>query len=186
MASGYRRIARVAKAHGTKGEVVAVPAGGLPPVLAEGLEVCVVPPALKGPRWHVVEDVETESSGQLVSLSGISDLGSARSLAGTWLLAREADLPRDLAAHDAERLEGREVEDERLGSLGHITDVMFGPANDVWVVESDRGETLIPVVDACVLDVPSAGPISVRVPRGLAPWDVGSDLGASEGEGRCS
>lgn len=186
MASGYRRIARVAKAHGTKGEVVAVPAGGLPPVLAEGLEVCVVPPALKGPRWHVVEDVESEASGQLIALSGVTDLGSARELAGKWLLARESDLPRDLAAHDAERLEGREVEDERLGSLGHITEVMFGPANDVWVVESDRGETLIPVVDAYVTDVPSSGPIPVSIPRGLAPWDDGSDLDTSEGEGLCS
>lgn len=167
------------KAHGTKGEVVAVPAGGLPPVLDEGLHVAVVPPALKGSRWHEVVDVESSPAGQLVSLSGVDDLGAARELAGKYLLAKESDLPEDLAMHDLELLVGLEVVDERLGALGTIEEVMMGPANDVWVVRGERGETLVPVVEDIVLGLETEeGPAVTNLPVGLAPWDTG--------EGSCS
>ena len=161
------------KAHGTKGEVVAVPAGGLPPVLTEGLRVAVVPPALKGSRWHTVREVESSAAGQLVSLSGIGDIGAAREVAGKYLLAAEADLPEDIAMHDMEFIIGLEVEDERLGLLGTIEEVMVGPANDVWVVRGERGETLVPVVDDIVLGLEGEdGPVITNVPTGLAPWDT--------------
>lgn len=174
MATGYRVIARVAKAYGSKGEVVAVPAGGLPPLLSEGLQVAVVPPELKGSRWHTVEAVETSGAGQLVALSGVEDIGAARAIAGKSLLAAERDLPADLAAHDPERLVGRVVTDARLGSLGTITDVMLGPANDVWVVTGERGETLVPAVPQIVGEVTyGEAPIEVRLPVGLAPGDDG-------------
>ena len=173
MAAGYRLIARVVKAHGTKGEVVAVPADGLPPVLDEGLRVAVVPPALKGSRWHEVLDVESSPSGQLVSLSGVSDLGSAKTLAGKYLMAAEADLPEDISVHGVEQLMGREVVDERLGLLGQIEEVMVGPANDVWVIQGELGETLVPVVEEMLGGVDEDGVIYVNIPIGLAPWDTG-------------
>lgn len=174
MAAGYRRIARVAKAHGTHGEVVAVSVDGLPAVLKPGLRVCAVPPRLRGDRWHVVEDVETSDAGQLVTLSGVESLGEARELVGSWLLAAEADLPEGLAAHDARGLRGREVRDARLGLVGTIEDVLYGPANDVWVVRGRAGETLVPVVDAIVGRVDyGGGPIRVDLPVGLVPGDEG-------------
>lgn len=173
MALGFRKIARVAKAHGSRGEVVAVPVCGLPPLLTRGLPVCVVPPQLKGPRWRTVEHAGQASPGQLVTLSGVCGLAQARALAGRYLLARERDLPSDLASHDPMRLIGREVVDERLGSLGSIEEVMRGPANDVWVVRGGAvGEVLIPVVTDVVGDVPPEGPIGVRVPHGLVGDDA--------------
>ena len=69
---------------------------------------------------------------------------------------------------------GRLVVDERLGELGRITEVMSGPANDVWVVDGERGETLIPVVEEMIVDFePGDSPIGVSIPAGLAPWDTG-------------
>ena len=175
VAAGYRLIARVVKTHGTKGEVVAVPAGGLPPVLSAGLRVAVVPPALKGKRWHKVVDVETSPAGQLVALSGIRSLGDASELTGKYLIAVEDDLPDDLELHDPQQLCGREVVDGRLGLLGTIDEVMVGPANDVWVVQGDLGETLVPVVEEMLDGVDEDGTIYVNIPVGLAPWDDGSD-----------
>lgn len=175
MAADYRRIARVAKAHGTKGEVVTVPVDGLPPLLSEGLRVAVVPPALKGSRWHEVRDVRSSDAGQLVRLSGVSDLGAARELAGKWLLAAEGDLPEDFAWMDLADIVGREVIDDRLGSLGTVEEVMVGPANDVWVVRGERGETLVPAVPDIVIDLPDEGAIRTSVPVGLVPGDTGSE-----------
>lgn len=68
---------------------------------------------------------------------------------------------------------GREVVDERLGLLGQIEEVMVGPANDVWVVQGELGETLVPVVEEMLRGVDEDGVIYVSIPVGLAPWDTG-------------
>lgn len=167
MRDRYRVIARVEKSHGRTGEVVTVAVHGLPPLVREGLEVFVVPPRLKGPRSYVVKRVSEGAHGQLVSLSGVTGINEADGLCGRYLLAREKDLPDDVALHDAEALFGREVTDESLGFLGTIEEVMVGPANDVWVIEGPFGEVLVPVVEDVVLEVPDTGAIGVRVPSGL-------------------
>ena len=163
MRERYRCIARVQKSHGKRGEVVAVPVHGLPAVLAEGLDVCVVPPRLKGDRWFTVESCfDDDREGSLIALSGVDDIGSAKELVGRYLLAREADLPEDLDLHDVDRLIGREVEDASVGLRGQIREVMRGVANDVWVIDADGEEVLLPVVEHVVAAVPEDGPIPVN------------------------
>lgn len=171
MRDRFRVIARVQKAHGRRGEVVTVPVHGLPPLVREGLEVAVVPPALTGSRWHVIASCEGDDrAGQLVGLSGVSTIDEAEGLAGKVLLARVADLPEDLALHDPERLVGREVRDRASGVSAVIAEVMTGPANDVWVLRGALGEALVPVIDEVVSSVPDEGPVSVTLPAGLE-WD---------------
>ncbi len=170
MRERYRTIARVVKAHGRRGEVVTVSVHDLPSLVREGLEVAVLPPELLGPRWRMVTSCGSDDrGGQLVGLSGVGDIASAEGLVGKYLLARRSDLPDDLDLHDPRALLGREVVDGRLGALGTIDEVMRGPANDVWVVRGELGETLLPVVDAVVGMPPDEGPIPVRVPAGLEP-----------------
>ena len=171
MRERYRVIARVEKSHGQAGEVVTVAVHDLPPLVREGLEVFVVPPRLKGPRSHVVTRVSEGPHGQLVSLSGVNGIDGADVLRGRFLLAREEDLPDDVALRDAEALLDREVVDNLLGYLGTISEVMVGPANDVWVIDGPFGEVLVPVVDEVVVEVPDAGPIIVSVPSGLVDGD---------------
>lgn len=151
------------------------PAAGLPLLLVCGLRVAAVPPALYGNRWHEVQTVRTDGAKQLVALSAVSSLGQAHELVKCWLLASEADLPTNLAWHDASRLVGREVADERLGALGHIEEVLEGPANDVWVVRGPYGEVLLPAVPEIVCDLPDVGPVCVVAPHGLIPGDQDTD-----------
>ena len=165
MRDRFRVIARVQKAHGRRGEVVTVPVHGLPSVVREGLSVAVVPPPLRGERWHEVVSVSGDSrSGSLVALSGVTTIEDAEALVGAHLIARAEDLP------DPERLVGRVVRDARDGAVGVIEEVMTGPANDVWVVRGERGELLVPVVDAVVREVAPEGEIAVTPPQGLA-WE---------------
>ncbi|WP_321972692.1 16S rRNA processing protein RimM [Paratractidigestivibacter sp.] len=162
MRERYRCIARVQKSHGKIGEVVAVPVHGLPAVLAEGLDVCVVPPRLKGERWKTVESCfEDNREGSLIHLSGVDGIDEAKALVGRYLLARESDLPDDIDLHDVDRLLGREVADERLGLSGRITEVMRGVANDVWVIDAGGEELLLPVIERVVMEVPEQGAITV-------------------------
>ncbi len=162
----YRVIARVVKAHGKKGEVVTVPVHGLPSLMHAGLSVCIVPPRLNGPRWRKVESVGSDSRGELVKLSGIDDLNAADALVDRFLLVKAEDLPADIAFLDREALIGRSVEDEERGSLGEICEVMYGPANDVWVIRGSYGEVLLPVIPDVVDEIPASGPIMVHAPAG--------------------
>ena len=171
MRDRFRCIARVEKTHGRRGEVVTVPVHGLPSLVREGLEVAVVPPALRGSRWHVVAACAADGRhGSLVALDGVRDLDAAESLVGRFLLARVSDLPDDLSLHDAGRLVGRTVRDAETGDEGVIDEVMTGPANDVWVVRGERGELLLPVIEQVVSSVPETGAIEVSVPAGLV-WE---------------
>lgn len=174
MALGYRRIARVAKTHGIKGEVVAVPAGDLPAVLTPGLEVCIVPPALAGSRFHEVLDVETSDAGQLISLSDISSTSEAHEIVGKYLLAKEEDLNSELLDEkDAfDDLLGLEVIDERLGLLGVADSWMLGSVQDILVVSSDKGETLIPWVEELIWLSDDESHLECELPRGLVSWDT--------------
>ena len=163
----YRSIARVEKTHGKRGEVVTVAAHGLPLVLDVGMEVFPVPPALKGPRSYRVNSCDDGPTGQLVSFSGVETIDAASALVGKELLVREEALPASFALHDVERLVGREVSDQTLGTFGSIDEVLQGAANDVWVVHGPYGEVLVPVVDVFVLSVRNGGPIEVALPAGL-------------------
>lgn len=172
MAQGYRVIARVVKTHGIKGEVVAVPANGLPPVLSQGLEVAIVPPALRSDRWHSVKSVETSEAGQLVSLTGINNTSEAHELVGRYLLAKSDGLEAVAEQDDLEELVGLEVIDERLGSLGHVSEILLGSVQDIAVVSSERGETMIPLVDELIWYSEDETSLECAIPKGLAPWDT--------------
>ena len=141
-----------------------VPTHGLPFLMREGLEVCVVPPQLTGPRWRKVRSVANDS---LVTLCGVSTLDEASKLVGKSILVRTDDLPHAWELGDVDALVGREVRDERYGELGRIASVMRTPAHDVWVVEGDYGEVLVPVTEPIVVGWGQDGPLEVNVPRGL-------------------
>lgn len=167
MATTYRSIARIQKTHGRKGEVVAVPAHGLPPLLHANLEVFLVPPSLKGPRCHVVRGCVGTGDAQLVSFGGVDSLDAASKLVGRTVLARVSDLPADALLHDVDAWLGRTVRDASHGELGRIEEVLRGPAQDVWVVRGALGEVLIPVVEEFVRELPENGSLVVKLPRGL-------------------
>ena len=70
---------------------------------------------------------------------------------------------------------GREIVGVGDGRRARIREVMSGPANDVWVLDVEGDEVLVPVVDEVVSAVPDEGPIPIRVPRGLGwPGEGGS------------
>ena len=163
----YRSVARITKTHGRKGEVVAVPAHGLPPCLETGLLVWPVPPALKGPRNRRITQVYGTDHGQVVSLAGVDSIGAAKELVGKTLLADLKDLPDALVLRDAQALLGREVKDVSLGYIGEVTEVLRNPSQDVLVIEGERGEVMVPFVDAFVREVVDEGAIIVEISESL-------------------
>lgn len=176
MREQYRAVAYVVKTHGKQGEVVITPIHNLPSVIARDMTVIPVPPALTGPRsLEVTKVVSDTRHGSLVSFADIDSLGDAKNLVGKTLLVRQADLSQDFALHDVNSLLGREVIDAHFGLLGTLSEVLFTPAHDVWVVKSTKKDILIPVVGAYIREVPSAGALYVEVPAGFVGEKNGED-----------
>ena len=163
----YKNIARVVRPHGKKGEVLVQPLRGLPFLLTQGLRVALTPPQLKGVRFRTVRSVSVRGDDALVSLSGIDSIDDAEAVSGCFILAAVDDLdlgPLDVAFDE---LIGRAVLDDRYGEIGHIFEVLETPANDVWVLQGDYGEVLLPVIEQVVDSIPQDGPIEVHVLDGL-------------------
>jgi 16S rRNA processing protein RimM len=163
-------VARVVKSHGLHGEVAVKPLVDLPLLSLEGLTVYVVPPNATV-REATVTGVRPGPKGPLLSLEGVADTGSARSICGTTLLVRRDDLPEGFEDSEPDPV-GLEVLDSRHGSIGIVSDVIVTGANDVWVVDGPLGQVLVPVIDDVVLSVDEdARTASVTLLPGLIDGD---------------
>ena len=167
MSTSYKNIARVLKTHGVKGEVVVVPLRGLPFLLQQNMKVSCNPPSLDRERFIRVEDVKPSGDGALVTFSGVTSLSDAEKLVDTVILASEQDLDLSTLDVPVDLLLNREVVDVERGFIGIITEVMIGPANNVWVIEGPFGEILLPVIEQVVLDLPHDGQIRVSLLDGM-------------------
>ena len=145
-----------------------VPVHSLPSLIAEGMTVVPVPPALKGPRKYLVVSVESDDrEGSLVTFADVTTISDAEELVGKTLLVEEECLPENFGLVNVSLLIGREVLDIEHGSLGEISEVLVGPTQNVWVIEGPFGQVMIPAVDEFIKEAPAEGPISVSIPQGL-------------------
>lgn len=162
-------VGRVARAHGTGGEVaVDVRTDAAEERFAPGGSIDTDPPE-KGPltvrtaRWH--------HGRLLVAFDGVSDRTAAESLRGTLLVADSATSPAPAEDdtwwdHDLVGLAAESPAGERLGE---VADVSHGAGGDLLVIRRpDGGEALVPFVAAIVPTVDVAGGrVVVDAPAGL-------------------
>ena len=159
-------VGRIARAHGVKGEVAVLPLSQVAARFEPGSRV------LAGEdqrRELTVTEVRPHRGRVLVTFDGVDDRDQAEALQGTFLFVPTSDAP-DLPdgeywTHD---LIGCAVTTEGGRDLGTLVDVIYTPANDVWVVQGESGETLVPALKDVVVEVdPAARRIVVREVPGL-------------------
>jgi 16S rRNA processing protein RimM len=151
MDTPFVSVARVIKTHGLQGEVAVKPLLDLPFDLLVGKAVGVVPP-VAGAEDLVLTGVRPGPKGPLLSISGVTTLSVARSMAGGTIIVRSSDVPEGWDEDEFDPV-GYAVHDTTRGDLGVIEDVIVTGANDVWVVEGPLGQILLPVIDDVVLEV---------------------------------
>jgi 16S rRNA processing protein RimM len=158
-------VGQVAKAHGVRGEVQIRNRSDNPDRWVMGAVV----QAPDG-RSLTVAAVRSTADRLLVRFEGIDDRDAAEALRGAELTVPASSLP---ALSEGEwwphELEGCEVRTEGGRDLGTLREVVFNPANDIWVVVDDDGvETLVPALRTVLVDVDLAGrSIVVRDVPGL-------------------
>jgi 16S rRNA processing protein RimM len=141
-------VGAITKAHGLKGEVVVLNRSDNPDRWRPGNTVFL------GARELEITASRPHGARILVSFRGITNRTTAEGIRGE-LTVRRSQLP-DLAPGQywPHQLEGCEVTTDAGRSLGHVTDVIPNPANDLWVAVDDAGtETLIPALEDVLLEV---------------------------------
>lgn len=145
MPTPYRRLGRIVKAHGTRGEVSVAPRDGLSLSLLAGVDVWIVPPPASGATARRFIDTRPGPKGTLVRISGVETPAEAHEVVGRWLLSRgeEQETAEGVAA-----LLGYAVHDEQRGFIGTVHEVLETGANDVLILEDGPfGQVLVPVID---------------------------------------
>jgi 16S rRNA processing protein RimM len=142
------RIGRVLRAHGLRGELhvqLFRPRRGKEsgPVKAERVVIGGEEHTLAAVRWVSPADV-------ILRLRGLADRTAAEAKEGTYLDIDPEDPPPSLA-DDADRLyEARAIDAESGRELGLVAAIQDNGAQAVLAIESERGETLVPCVEAFI------------------------------------
>jgi len=126
--------------------------------------------------WLRRERFEVERTqrrkGQLhVKLSGVDSREAAEALSG-----EAVEVPKSLLEPLPEgryyrfQIVGMQVYDAGRGHLGEIRQVLTTGSNDVYVVEGERGEVLLPAIDDVIKEVDVAGGrMTVDLMEGMLP-----------------
>lgn len=164
-------VARIATAHGIRGEIAVQPLTDFPERLAPGAALLLVtangevsPRRVLSRRGH--------RERLLLLLEGVPDRTAAEGLRGGRLCVREEDLP-PLPAGQVWRheLPGMAVATEAGEQLGTVREVLdTGGGNLVLALDTARGEVLLPFVEEVVRRVDrDARQLTVRLIDGFLP-----------------
>lgn len=121
------------------------------------------------PQSVSVESVRFHQNLILLKLAGYEDRNAAETLRGVWLQVPEDEaLPLEEGEYYLYQLLDLVVFTEEGQQIGVMVDVLETGANNVFVVQGDQGELLLPDTAEVVRDIDFAnGRITVRLLPGL-------------------
>lgn len=155
-------VGRVGAPHGISG-AVRVTSSTQPPENIERYR-----PWLVGSGGHFREvevlGLRRHGHGYVVHLAGVDDRDQARALTGLSIAVRREVLPELASSREYywQDLIGMTVVDGKGRRLGTVSKLLATGAHDVLVIGESDQETLVPFVDAFVLDVDTVARI-IRV-----------------------
>ena len=144
-------VGRVSRAHGMKGEVTVLSLSDVAARFDSGSTVFV---GESNAAPLTVETRRGTPQRPLIKFREIADRDAAEALAGEYLFvpveavpdAPEGEFwPHQLVGCAVVTASGRE--------LGHVREVLHTPANDIWVVEHEGSETMLPALRDVVVSV---------------------------------
>ena len=167
---GFLVIGRLTRPHGIRGEMSAAVHTQLPERFTWLERVFLArDPADPAPQMLPIRSVRFHKGNVLLRLGDYESRDDLEVLRGMWLLvpADEA-IPLDVDEVFHFNLEGLEVVTDEGESLGTLIEVLETGANEVFVIQGDRGEILLPNIAEVVLKVDlDKGKMIVRLLPGL-------------------
>ena len=159
-------IGVVGKAHGLGGEVRVIPETDQPERFT-WLEVVYV--GKEEPQPVVVESARVHQNTVLLKLTGYDDRDAAETLRGEWLQVPEAEaIPLEEGEYYLYQIKGLSVVTEEGEALGELVDIIETGANNVFVIQGEQGQLLLPDIDEVILNIDfEIGRITVHLLPGL-------------------
>ncbi len=159
-------IGQVLKPHGVRGEVRVNPFTELPERF-NWLDVVYLGEV--APKPVAVESVRFHKGLILLKLAGYDDRDAVQALRGVWLQVPEEEaIPLEDGEYYLYQLIDLAVFTEDGQQLGILVDIIETGANNVFVVQGEEGEQLLPDIDEVVQDIDfENGRLIVRLLPGL-------------------
>lgn len=163
----YLAVGRVVRAHGLRGEVSVTLLTDFPERFETtewvylGNEFEATPYRLEKYRWH--------KQNLLLTLTGVNDRNAAEQLKGQFVqVPIEEAVPLPDGTYYFYQLIGLRVESTEGEFLGAITEVMETGANNVYVVQQEEREILLPAIPDVIKSIDiTQGIMVVQVIEGL-------------------
>lgn len=171
----YLNIGKIVNTHGIRGEVRIQSLTDHPEErYAKGSELVIE--LGRGEYTAVtVKSHRVHKSFDLLTFEEYTNINEVERFKTKMLQVDEALLPElDEGEYYTSQLIGAEVVDEADNHIGKLKEILFLPANDVWVVErSNKKDLLLPHIDSVILNVDiKQKKITVRVLEGLDVEDA--------------
>jgi len=128
------------------------------------------------PKAYEILEAISQPPRIILQLKGIERIEEARPLAGKEIFVKKEALP-DLPEGEYYWIEilGMEVETEEGRRIGKVKEIFSTGANDVYVVEGERGEILLPATEEVIRSVDcEKRVIKVEWIEGL--WEKGDEI----------
>lgn len=166
MLKQYLETGKIVGTHGVRGEVRVEPWCDSPEFLCKFKTLYL---DANGNTAVKVKSARKHGNIVLLSLDGIDDINAAEKLRSKVIYISRSDSSLAGTRSFIQDLIGCDVIDADSGAmLGKLTDVITGIANDVWCVQKDGKEYLLPAIDDVIVDKsPEDGVLTVRPLKGI-------------------
>lgn len=163
-------VGKVTRTHGVRGAVKIYPYGESLAVQEPG-EKLFLPPFSGRSKLRELTLVSIEPQGKLLraQFREVATMDEAQGIVGQELFLPEDRLPQtEEGEYYHYQLIGLRVETVQGRQIGVLRGIIETGANDVYAVESESGEILIPAVDEIILEVDlERGRMVIDPPEGL-------------------
>jgi len=115
-----------------------------------------------------IENIRAYGNRMAIKFDGIETPETVAELRGSLLVVRREEVhPLPEGFHYVFEIVGLEVETEAGERIGRVVDVLPMPANDVYVVDRDGKEVLLPAIQDLIRIDKSEGRLVIRDMEGL-------------------
>ncbi len=165
MKKEYLEAGKIVNTHGIRGEVKIMPYTDVPELLCEFERLFIG----KDKNEIIIERSRVAKNMVIAKLEGVDTPEQAEKLRNKILYMHRDDLELDEDTYFIQDLIGIEVKDADTGFVyGKITDVMQTGANDVYVIEGNGREYLVPAIADVVISTDiDENSMTIRALEGL-------------------
>ena len=170
--AGFSALGKIGKPQGNRGEV-RLQSYDLSPELiqrAGGVAWWMKSPGRDDLAPLAVEELWIHKGQVICKFRGVDDISAAESLRDAEIFLKDADRPElsEGEYFDADLVGMKVVSHDDGAGLGIITEIRFVAGRDLFVVENEKGEFLIPAVKKIVREVDlQRREMRVELPEGL-------------------